>query len=98
LLWWTIGYGGLAAVLWYWRHPIAQYVTVSEALVQYVAVAVICVGTLRFIRTAVRRIRVSAWRVRGGADQDLVDVARGHLSRVRFLQNYTRGWSGTLSL
>ena len=98
LFWRTLFYGGLATALLYWQHPIARHVFVPSAWVKYAAFAVLCIGTLSFLRAAVAETRFRVRNFRGGGDQTLADAARSHLSRVRFLQTYTRGWSGALSL
>ena len=55
-------------------------------------------GVLDFARSAAIRIRRWARQVSGKDDHALATAARRHLSRVRYLQTYTSGWSGTLQL
>jgi hypothetical protein len=94
----AVAYGGLAAVLVYWQHPIARRISVPSAWVEYAALAVVCVGGVDFIRSAVTEARERARDARGGADRAMADAALSHLSRVRFLQTSTRGWSGAVTL
>jgi hypothetical protein len=98
LFWRAVFYGGVAAALLYWQRPIASYVSISTTPLRYAAIAIICIGIEGFIRVAASQMRAHARSVRGGDDQALADAARSHLSRVRFLQTYTRGWSGALNL
>lgn len=94
----TVLYGGLATALLYWQHPIARRISIPSQWVKYAAAAVICIGVLGFLRRLAAEVRARARDIRGGPDQALADAARAHLSRVRFLQTYTQGWSGALSL
>jgi hypothetical protein len=55
-------------------------------------------GILGFTLSAVARIGLWIREVRGGDEEALAAIARRHLSRVRYLQTYTSGWSGTLAL
>jgi energy-coupling factor transporter ATP-binding protein EcfA2 len=94
----TVWYGGIAAILLYDQHPFVRFFSVPAPWVKYAAVAVICIGVLRFLRRLRAEFRQRARAVAQAKGQDLADVARSHLSRVRFLQTYTHGWSGALSL
>ena len=94
----TVGYGGIATFLLYWQQPVARFFAVPSSWVRYAAAAVICIGVLDFLRTLRSEFRWRARAVGRVKEQELADAARSHLSRVRFLQTYTHGWSGTLSL
>ena len=94
----TVGYGSIATVLFYWQKPVALFFPVPLPWVRYAGVAVICIGVLGFLRTLRAEFRWRAQAVGQAKEQELADAARNHLSRVRFLQTYTYGWSGTLSL
>jgi hypothetical protein len=98
LLWRVIFFGGAAVALLYWEHAIARRVSVPVRWVQYAAVAVICAGTLSFAWSSAKKIRRWVRQIRGADDDALATTARRHLARVRYLQTYTSGWSGSLSL
>jgi hypothetical protein len=98
LLWRTVLYGGSAAALLHWKHVIARWLSVPTTWVVYAAIAMICAGILGFAWSSARKIRRWVREVGGGDEETLAAIARDHLSRVRFLQTYTSGWSGTLSL
>lgn len=97
LLWRVIFFGGAAAGLLYWEHAIARRLSVPVRWVQYAAIAVICAGILSFAWSSAKKIRRWVRQVRG-VDDPLATAARRHLARVRYLQTYTSGWSGSLSL
>ena len=94
----AVCYGGIATVLLYWEQPLARFFSVPAPWVRYAAVAVICIGVINFLRKLRAEFRWRARAVGRAKEQKLADAARAHLSRVRFLQTYTSGWSGTLSL
>lgn len=60
--------------------------------------AVICIGVIRFIRKLRAEFQWRARAIGQAKEQKLADAARAHLSQVRFLQTFTSGWSGALSL
>jgi hypothetical protein len=99
LMWRAIFCNAAVLVLVHWKHAIARDVSVPERWVEYAALAVICLGALDFVRLAVVRIRRWARWIRGEDGEHFLEViARQHLERVRYLQTYTAGWSGTLQL
>jgi hypothetical protein len=98
LLWRAVFCGAVVLVLLHWKQEIARSMSVPVTWVEYAAIAVICLGVLDFARSAAIRIRRWARQVSGKDDHALATVARRHLSRVRYLQTYTSGWSGTLQL
>lgn len=98
LLWKVIFYGLPAIALVYWQEAISRRFSVPETWVETAAVTILFMGILEFLLSAVTRIRVWIREVRGGDEEALAAVARRHLSRVRYLQTYTSGWSGTLAL
>ena len=98
LLWRAVLCSALVLVLLHWKQAIAQRMSVPVAWVEYTAIAVICLGALDFARSAAIRIRRWARQIRGKDDHVLAKAARRHLSRVRYLQTYTSGWSGTVQL
>jgi hypothetical protein len=91
-------FGGSAAALLYWKHAIALKLSVPQAWVGYTAIALICLGALTFAWSAASRIRRWARQARGQDEASLAAVARKHLARVRYLQTFTSGWSGSLNL
>jgi hypothetical protein len=98
LLWRAVVYAAAVLLLLHWEHAIARSMSVPVTWVQYTALAVICLGVLDFARSAVLRIARWARQVRGKDAHALAAAARQHLSRVRYLQTYTSGWSGMLQL
>lgn len=98
LLWRAVVCTAVVLVLMHWKKLIAQNMSVPVTWVEYTAIAVICLGVLDFARSAVIRTRRWARQIRGKDDQALATAARRHLSRVRYLQTHTSGWSGTLQL
>jgi hypothetical protein len=90
--------GGAVLALMYWRHALARDLSVPVAWVEYAAFSVACLGAADFARVAATRIARANRRIRGKDEYALAKVARRHLSRVRYLQTYTSGWSGTLQL
>jgi hypothetical protein len=98
LLWRAVLCTAVVLVLLHWKQAIARRMSVPVTWVEYAAIAVICLGVLDFARSAAIRIRRWARQVSGKDDHALATAARRHLSRVRYLQTYTSGWSGTLQL
>jgi hypothetical protein len=98
LLWRIVFYGAIAGALLYWQGAIAQRIIVPESWVKYAAIAVIGLGALDLIRSLAGKISRAVREVRGGAEEAMAAIARGHLARVRYLQTYTSGWSGALRL
>jgi len=94
----AVCYGGAAIALLYWEQPLARFFSVPAPWVKYAAVAVICVGVVSFLRKLRAEFRCRARAVGQAKEQKLAEAARAHLSQVRFLQTYTSGWSGTLTL
>jgi hypothetical protein len=94
VLWRVVVYGGIATGLLLWRTLIADQIGVSPAWVRYAAFAVIGLGALDLIRSLVFKVR----RWSQGEMGVLAAAARRHLSQVRYLQTYTTGWTGTLSI
>lgn len=98
LLWRAVLCTAVVLVFLHWKEAIARSLSVPVTWVEYTAIAVICLGALDFARSAAIMIRQWARQVRGREDHALATAARRHLSRVRYLQTYTSGWSGTLQL
>jgi hypothetical protein len=94
VLWRVVVYGGVATVLLLWQSLISRHIGVSAAWVRYAAWAVIGLGTLDLIRSLVFKVR----RWSQGEMGVLEAMARRHLSQVRYLQTYTTGWTGGLTL
>ena len=91
-------FGGSAAALLYWKRAIAHKLAVPQDWVGYAAFALICAGMLTFAWTAAYRIRWWARQAPGRDEAFLAAAARKHLARVRYLQTFTSGWSGSLNL
>ena len=98
LLWRAVLCAAVVLVLLHWKHAIARSMSVPVTWVNYTALAVIGLGALDFTRSAAVRITRWARQVRGKDEHALARAARQHLSRVRYLQTHTSGWSGTLQL
>ena len=96
LLWRAVLCTAAVLVLLHWKHTVAGRVSVPVTWVLYTALAVICLGALDFARSAALRIIRSVRQLQGKDEHALARAARQHLSRVRYLQTYTSGWSGTL--
>jgi hypothetical protein len=91
-------FGGPAAALLYRKHAIARGLAVPPDWVGYAALALIGAGMLTFAWTAGYRIRGWARQASGRDGAALAAAARKHLARVRYLQTFTSGWSGSLNL
>ena len=94
----AVCYGAVAIAMLYWEQTLARFFSVPAPWVKYAAVAVICIGVIRFLRKLRAEFRWRAQAIGQSKEQKLADAARAHLSQVRFLQTYTSGWSGSLSL
>src|ERR1700729_3347912 len=94
VLWRPVVYGGIATVLLLRQSFISRHIGVSAAWVRYAAWAVIGLGALDLIRSLVFKVR----RWSQGEMGVLEAMARRHLSQVRYLQTYTTGWTGGLTL
>ena len=91
-------FGGSAAALLYWKDDIARNLSVPQTWVEYAAIALICVGVLSFAWSSASLLRLWARQARGRDEASLAAAARKHLARVRYLQTFTSGWSGSLNL
>jgi hypothetical protein len=100
LMWQALYFGSYAAILLYWNKNIARWVSVPAAWVRYAAIAIIAVGAVGFVRSSSVKMRRWVREARGGRESGraMVATARKHLSRIRYLQTYTRGLSSGLSL
>lgn len=101
LIWLAIYFGGCAAILLHWNKAIARGISVPSSWIQYTGIAVIAAGLVAFVRVSVVvEIRKWAREARKGrkSGRAMVATARKHLSRIRYLQTYTSGLSGGLSL
>ncbi len=84
----------VVASLLHWQKPVAAVPGVPAAWVFYAAVAVAGLGLARVARATARLSRKQPADI----GPRLAAAARQHLIRVRYLQTYTSGWSGTLGL
>jgi hypothetical protein len=91
-------FGGSAAALLYWKHAIARRLSVPQTWVEYAAIALICVGVLTFAWLSASLIKRGARQASGRDGASFAPAARKHLARVRYLQTFTSGWSGSLNL
>lgn len=100
LIWLAIYFGGCAAILLHWNKAIARGISVPSSWVQYTGIAVIAAGLVAFVRLSVVEMGKWAREARNGrrSGRAMVAAARKHLSRIRYLQTYTLGLSGGLSL
>jgi hypothetical protein len=90
----VVFFGGGATGLLLWPGWIARHLSVQPVWVRYAAIAVICVGSADLIRSWVSQVR--HWSL--GGEEDLASAARVQLSKVRYLQTYTSGLSGGVSI
>ena len=78
----------------------ARELSVPAAWVRYSGIALIAVGVVGLVPSSVTKVRQwsrEANRARESG-RGMIAAARKHLSRVRYLQTYTSGWSGSLGL
>jgi hypothetical protein len=100
LVWQAIFFGGYAAILLYLNKAIARELSVPATWVRYAGIALIAVGVVGLVPSSVTKVRQwsrEANRARESS-RGMIAAARKHLSRVRYLQTYTSGWSGSLGL
>lgn len=96
----TLAYLLLPAVaLLRWQRPLAGMLHLPAQAVFYTGAGLALLGTMRLARESLR----SRWPARprhrpGGSDKTIASAAQRHLAAIRYLQTYTSGWSGTLSL
>ena len=100
LTWEAVGVFGYAALLLYCNKAIASYISVPVAWVQYSGVALIALGVMLFVLSPSFKVRQWAREASKAREsgRSMVAAARKQLSRVRYLQTYTSGLSGGLSL
>jgi hypothetical protein len=100
LLWLAFYYGGCAAILLHWNKDIARRTSVPAAWVQYAGIALIAAVIVGFAWSSAGKITKWAREARSGRESGraMLATARKHLSRVRYLQTYTSGLSGGLTL
>lgn len=98
LAWRLIFYGGAVAALLWWQHDIVRAIPVPLLWVRAVAVLIGLAGGYETARSLYYPISYWTGQVRKGREDALAVAARRNLSRVRFLQTYTSGWSGGLRL
>jgi hypothetical protein len=100
LIWQAVFLGGCAATLLYWNKAIAKDISVPATWVQYSGIALIIVGAVAFAGSLA--VNVSQWAREAGQAREsgrgMIAIARKHLSRVRYLQTYTSGWSAGVGL
>jgi hypothetical protein len=89
---------GIAIVFLHWQHSIARFFHVPAELMFFVALALVLLVDLKLILESTGITRRARMRMSEHTSDMLVSKARLHLDRVRYLQTYTSGWSGTLSL
>jgi len=101
LIWYSAYWGACAAILLYWSKAIARGISVPVIWVQRIGIGLIIVGIVGSLaRPSAVRIRQWVREARRGRESGriMVAAARKHLSRVRYLQTYTSGLSGGLTL
>jgi hypothetical protein len=95
-----IRYAVPAIVLIHWQYPIAHLFKLHQDWAYYAGIAIATLGNIRLAWAPARMAR----RTRRSASTEtdsgpaIAAAARNHLARVRYLQTFTSGWSGTLSL
>lgn len=88
---------GLPTVIFlHWPHDIASILHIPVAWTPYIALALAILGNLYIIRKTF--LVMPRRRARKLTGNTLVEAAEKNLERVRYLQTYTSGWSGTLHL
>jgi len=100
LVWRAVFFGGYAAILLYLNKAIAREISVPAVWVQYAGIALITVGVVGLVPSSVVKVRQWAREANGAREsgRGMIATARKHLSRVRYLQTYTSGWSGGFGL
>jgi hypothetical protein len=100
LAWQGIFFFGYAAILFYLDKAIAREISVPVAWVQYSGIALIIVGVIGLVPSSAVKVRQWAREANRAREsgRGMVAAARKHLSRVRYLQTYTSGWSGGFGL
>ena len=100
LIWQGIFFFGYAAILFYLDKAIAREISVPVAWVQYSGIALIIVGVIGLVPSSAVKVRQWAREANRAREsgRGMVAAARKHLSRVRYLQTYTSGWSGGFGL
>lgn len=101
LIWRAIPYACYASVLLLIDAGIARKFHTSTAWVLDPLIALTCIAALALTRSAVSSsIRWAKEAKASGQalDGSLAALARQHLTKVRYLQTYTSGWSGGLGL
>jgi hypothetical protein len=91
-------YGLPAAVLLHWGHHVAAVLHLPAQPLFYAGLALIIFGNLKLLRETARTARQGRVKPAEDAGHALAATARLNLARVRYLQTYTSGWSGTMSL
>ena len=107
LIWawsWRLALAACAVAMLFWERPVARWLAAPVSWVQDTCFAMLGAVTVSIAWAVARRPRRrerQIWQVRsvrGPREKDLAAQARSHLARVRYLQTYTSGWSGTMHL
>jgi hypothetical protein len=94
----AVSYALPATILLHWQHSLARFIHIPAQVLFYIALAGLLLGNLKLARESVSIAGYGRPHLSRSTGQDLAQIARRHLARVRYLQTYTSGWSGTLSL
>jgi hypothetical protein len=99
-VWEAAAFGGYAAILLFLSKTIAKNTMIPAVRLQYAGIAIIVLITIDFARSAAAKLREWAYEARRarGNVKSMVAAAGKYLSQVRYLQTYTSGLSGGLSL
>jgi hypothetical protein len=101
---WRLALAAWAVAMIFWERPVARWLPAPLSWVQDTCIAMLGAVTVSVAWAVARRSdrrRRQIWQVRsvrGPGEKDLAAQARMHLARVRYLQTYTSGWSGTVHL
>lgn len=94
----VIIFGAAAVALLHWKEAIAHKISFATGDIVYLAFSLLCLGAISIARVLGRFIRSMEPNIHVSDLREQIVLAQNHLSRVRYLQTYTSGWSGTLSL
>jgi hypothetical protein len=98
LFWRAVLFGGGAVALWHWQRAVAHWAGIHQVWIRYAAAAIVGAGALDFLRVVYTRANSLRWEPHSSDEEAFAAAAQDHLARVRYLQTFTSGWSGTLSL
>jgi hypothetical protein len=95
----SIRYGIPSVALIHWQQPIASTLGFRQSWIYYLGIAIAVFGIIRLAWAPARIARQARQEAFSEIEgRETKAKAKEHLERVRYLQTFTSGWSGTLSL